>query len=87
MLLASAARLERWASVHAGKLAAVGWVCFALVSADYAGFVDLPALVTIPLWAGVAANILRWMVYEGFLKPKLKGRAIAPERSRPDPSD
>lgn len=49
----------------------MGWVGFALVSADYAGFIDLPVIVQIPLWLAIMTSICRWAVWEGLIKPKL----------------
>lgn len=49
----------------------VGWVSFALISADYARFIDLPTVVVIPLWCGVLFNLFRWALWEGMIKPRL----------------
>lgn len=53
----------------------VGWVCFALITANYARFIDLPALITIPLWLGVLLNVFRWAIWEGMLRPKFQTSA------------
>lgn len=66
-----AALLDRQMQRVRAPLAFVGWLCFALISADYAGFISLPTLVTIPLWLGIAVNLLRWAVWEGVIKPRI----------------
>lgn len=53
----------------------IGWACFAVICANYAGFIKLPTLVAVPLWAGLIANFLRWGIWEGLLKPHVE-RAI-----------
>ena len=50
----------------------MGWLGFALVTADYAGFIDLPVLVYIPLWLAIVTSILRWALWEGLIKPRFK---------------
>lgn len=57
----------------------MGWVGFALVSADYAGFIDLPVLVQIPLWLAIVTSLCRWALWEGLIKPRL-----AASRHEPD---
>lgn len=68
----------------------MGWVGFALVTADYAGFIDLPVLVQIPLWLAIVASICRWALWEGLVKPKLTAppeKALAPDELRPPRDD
>lgn len=60
----------------------VGWLGFALVTADYAGFIDLPVLIQIPLWLAIVTSICRWALWEGLIKPKLTAppeKALAPD--------
>jgi hypothetical protein len=66
-----AVRMNRWLAVNRRIVSIVGWACFAVVCADYARFVDLPALVVVPFWAAVGLNVLRWTVWEAFLKHRL----------------
>jgi len=69
-----ALRVNLWLAEHRRLVAIVSWTCFALVCADYARFIDLPTIVMIPSWAGVVANVLRWGVWEGMVKPKVEAR-------------
>lgn len=55
---------------------------FALISADYAGFIDLPVLIQIPLWLGFLTNIARWALWEGLIKPKLTASS---DKAAPSP--
>lgn len=50
----------------------VGIVCFVLITADYARFIDIPAIVVVPLWLGVFLNMLRWAIWEGMVKPSIQ---------------
>lgn len=52
-------------------LSIIGWACFILITADYAGFITLPTLVALPLWLGVILNLFRWAVWEGMIKPRI----------------
>ena len=66
----------------------LGWVCFGIITADYARFINLPALVIIPLWLGILINIFRWAIWEGMVKPHVRGLAEHKETlesSLPDP--
>jgi hypothetical protein len=54
----------------------MGWIGFALVTADYAGFIDLPVLIQIPLWLAIVTSILRWALWEGLIKPRVKVPAV-----------
>ncbi len=66
-----ASRLASHAERVKPALTVVGWIGFALVTADYAGFVDIPVIIAIPLWLGIAASICRWALWEGLLKPRI----------------
>ena len=70
-----AVRVNRWLAAHKRLVAIVTWTCFAVVCADYAGFVELPAILLVPFWAGVVLNVLRWAVWEGHVKPIVLARA------------
>lgn len=68
----------------------MGWIGFALVSADYAGFIDLPVLVYIPLWLAIVTSICRWALWEGLIKPKLTAppeKALAPDELKTSRDD
>ncbi|MBA1372896.1 hypothetical protein [Sphingomonas ursincola] len=68
----------------------VGWVGFALVTADYAGFIDLPVLIQIPLWLAIVTSICRWALWEGLIKPKLTAppeKALAPDELKTSRDD
>ena len=69
----TATRVNRWLVANERTFAIAGWICFAIVCADYANFIDLPTLVVVPFWAGVVLNIMRWTVGEALLKPRLVG--------------
>lgn len=80
MLRQNAIRLSRWANRHSRAFNIVGWTCVAVVSADYARFIDLPTIVTVPFWAGAVLNVLRWGVWEGMMKPRMAAAAAAAEK-------
>lgn len=65
-------RVDRQAHRFRRVLSGVGLVCFVLITADYARFIDLPAVVIVPLWLGVLLNMLRWAIWEGMIKPSLQ---------------
>ena len=66
-----AARIERETDRFRSILNGIGWVSFALITADYAGFIHLPTIVSVPLWLGFLLACLRWAVWEGLIKPRL----------------
>lgn len=72
MLLEQARAVNGWFAANERLVSIVGWVCFAVVCANYAGLIKLPTLVAVPLWAGVIANFLRWGIWEALLKPKVE---------------
>jgi hypothetical protein len=80
MALERTVRLSRWANRHSRAFNVVGWTCFAVVSADYARFINLPTIVTLPFWAGVVLNVLRWGVWEGMVKPRIEAAGEGQER-------
>jgi len=89
-LLEQAARV----AVHGERLkpaiTLAGWIGFALVTADYAGFIDLPVLIYIPLWLAIVTSICRWALWEGLIKPKViapSDEAMASRELSPRPED
>lgn len=91
-LVAIASRIDRTLNRHSTVLKGVGWICFALIAADYANFIDLPKLVTIPLWLAVLLNLFRWAIWEGMIKPGARtsadhGLIDDPTRPRPPAKD
>jgi hypothetical protein len=73
-----AARIEREIDPFRSILDGIGWVSFALITADYAGFIRLPAIMSVPLWLGFLLACLRWAVWEGLIKPRLHVSADPP---------
>lgn len=69
-ILDIAMRIDRQALRFRSALNVVSWACFAIITADYARFIDLPPLLTIPLWLAVLLNIFRWVIWEGMIKPQ-----------------
>ena len=69
-------RLEReiYRLVDANKrlLNMAGWVCFAVVCADYAGFVALPDIITIPAAIGGIPTGARYALWETLVKPRFE---------------
>jgi hypothetical protein len=87
-LLSIVPRIDLEASRYRSALNVLGWVCFGIITADYARFINLPALVIIPLWLGVLINIFRWAIWEGMVKPHVRRLAEHEETlesSLPDP--
>lgn len=72
-LIAIFTRIDRQLLRFRSALNVAGWLCFGLITADYAGFIELPSLVTGPLWFGVLLNIFRWAIWEGMIKPQVEG--------------
>lgn len=70
MLVDQAATLNAWFQRHNRIINLIGWMCFAVISANHAHLIDLPTFVAVPLWAGFIGNLLRWGLWEGLLKPK-----------------
>jgi len=72
---AIAARIDRQALRFRTLSNVIGWACFVIITADYAGFIDLPPFLAIPLWLGVILNIFRWGIWEAMVKPHIPTRA------------
>jgi len=81
-MITIASSVDRQAHGFRRVLNVVGIVCFVLITADYARFIDLPAVVVVPLWLGVLLNMLRWAVWEGVVKPSIQ--KSSPKESRLD---
>lgn len=73
-----AERIKRETDRFSPILNGIGWVSFALITTDYAGFVDLPTLVSVPLWLGFVVACFRWAVWEGLIKPQMLPPANPP---------
>lgn len=71
-LLTIVERIDHQALRFRSALNVLGWICFGIITADYAGFINLPALVIIPLWLGVLFNVFRWAKWEGMIKPHVQ---------------
>ena len=69
------ARADRWTGRHRRWLAAVSAIAFWLVCADYARFIDLPELVTVPTMVAGMLTGVRYALWEGWLQPKVRARA------------
>jgi hypothetical protein len=78
-LISIALRIDRQVLRYRTVLNLVGWTCFVVVTADYAGFINLPPFLTIPFWFGVILNIFRWGIWEAMVQPQIQVRA---ERDR-----
>lgn len=81
-IITIASRFERLAHRFRLVLNLVGIVCFVLITADYARFVDLPSIVTVPLWLVVLLNMFRWAIWEGIVRPWIQ--APSGENSKTD---
>ena len=82
-----AVRANRWLAEYKRLVGIVTWICFAKVCADYARFIDLPAILVIPFWAGVVLSMFRWTVWEGLVRPKVQARAAEEESRRPSSAE
>ena len=89
-LLEQASRVAMHVERLKPAITLAGWIGFALVTADYAGFIDLPVLVYIPLWLAIVTSICRWALWEGLIKPKVIApydKATASPKPSPRPED
>lgn len=86
-LTSIALRIDRQALRYRNILNLVGWTCFVVVTADYAGFINLPPFLAIPFWLGVILNIFRWGIWEAMVKPRLQPRADQDGRQEPTSPD
>ena len=60
---------------HKTSLNIAGWLCFAVVCADYARFIDLPDILVIPTAIGGILTAVRVVVWENFVKPRFENSA------------
>lgn len=79
MLFALAVRVNRWIAAHKWVVRILTGLCFAAISADYAGFIDLPTIVVVPFWIGVIFNMLRWTLWRSRIKPLIDARMAQAE--------
>lgn len=71
-IITLASSVDRQAHRFRRVLNVVGIVSFVLITAEYTRFIDLPAVVVVPLWLGVLLNMLRWAIWEGMVKPSIQ---------------
>jgi hypothetical protein len=71
MLIEASVKVGRWMERYRVLVAVVMWTAFGLVSADYAGFIDLPTFILLPVAATGLLTGLRYMLWEGFLRPRV----------------
>ena len=69
------ARADRRAERHRRWIAGASAIAFWLVCADYARFIDLPNIVTVPVMVTGILTGMRYALWEGWLQPKVKARA------------
>lgn len=80
-LVALAARINRWLVANKRLIDALTWICMAVTWADTARFIDLPTIVKVPFWAGVVAGVLRWTVWQTFVRRWLMARIAEKEKA------
>lgn len=85
--IAIAAQIDRQALRFRTLLSVVGWVSFIMITADYAGFINLPPFLSIPLWLGAILSILRWGIWEAMVKPQILARVELNEIQEPSLPD
>jgi hypothetical protein len=75
--------LVRWLDRNKRLFEVAGFICVMSVGLQWAGLLRLPKIIEIPMWIGIGANALRWILWEPVVKPKLLKRAgIHPEMPR-----
>ena len=67
--------LVRWLDRNKRLFEIAGFICVMAVGLQWAGLIKLPKLIEIPMWIGIGANALRWVVWEPMIKPALLKRA------------
>lgn len=67
--------LVRWLDRNKRLFEVAGFICVMAVGLQWAGLIKLPKLIEIPMWIGIGANALRWVVWEPMIKPALLKRA------------
>ena len=78
-LVALAAGINRWLVANKRLIDAGTWICMAVAWADTARFIDLPTILKIPFWAGIVAGVLRWTVWQTFVRRWLMARIAEAE--------
>ena len=79
MLFDALVRANLWAERHKTLANILGGISFWLVCADYARFIDLPEIVTLPALVTGLLTGLRYALWEGWLKRELAAAAAAGE--------
>lgn len=64
------ARLYRFFGRHQALFGVIGLASFALVCADYARFIELPDIVTLPAAIGGILTGVRYALWETVVKPR-----------------
>lgn len=64
------ARLYRLFAKYKRAFDIAGWVCLALISADYARVIDLPTIIAVPVWLSGIVSGARYAIWWGVLKPR-----------------
>lgn len=72
--------IDRWLRRHRRIIGVLSVVWFALVCADYAGFIHLPRLVAVPASLAVIISFVRYGVWDAFVTPEV----IAARKDQPD---
>jgi hypothetical protein len=78
MLIDAAVRANRWLAAHQRLVSFITWTSFGIVCADYARFIDLPTIIVVPFWIGVILNMLRWTLWQSWIKPIVDARTAEP---------
>lgn len=68
------ARLYGWLDRNKRIVDFAGFAVMALISASYAGFLDIPGWLQVPLWLTLAVSVLRWTLWP-HIAPKVRERA------------
>jgi hypothetical protein len=63
--------IDRWLRRHRRIIGLLSAAWFALVCADYAGFIHLPRLIAVPASLAVIVSFVRYGVWEAFVAPKV----------------
>ena len=69
------AKLVRWFDLNKRLFEVAGFICVMAVGLQWAGLIHLPKIIEIPVWIGIGANALRWILWEPVVKPRLLMRA------------
>jgi hypothetical protein len=75
MLMDMAVKVNLWAGRHKTLLGLLSVAALMLISADYAGFIELPTIVAVPVVIGGVLTAIRYALWEGWLKPEVEARS------------